>query len=68
MTDSLNVKEMLTQDMTKGFVPDVHCPTSARRVKRWSRSRIPPSLVGSVAKGCGGQPLWACDLPTKVSF
>ncbi len=31
MTDSLNVKEMLSQQMAKGFVPDVHCPTGAPR-------------------------------------
>jgi nitrate reductase alpha subunit len=31
MTDSLNVKEMLSQQMSKGFVPDVHCPTGAPR-------------------------------------
>src|SRR5690606_32275313 len=31
MTDSLNVKELLTQKMTQGFEPDVHCPTGAPR-------------------------------------
>jgi len=31
MTDSLQVKEMLGQKITQGFVPDVHCPTGAPR-------------------------------------
>jgi nitrate reductase alpha subunit len=31
MTDSLTVKEQLSQVITQGFVPDVHCPTGAPR-------------------------------------
>ncbi|MGE0710434.1 MAG: molybdopterin-dependent oxidoreductase [Planctomycetota bacterium] len=31
MTDSLVVKDLLGQQMTQGFVPDVHCPTGAPR-------------------------------------
>ena len=31
MTDSLTVKELFGQKITKGFVPDVHCPTGAPR-------------------------------------
>ncbi|MCC7337381.1 MAG: molybdopterin-dependent oxidoreductase [Pirellulaceae bacterium] len=51
MTDSLNVKEMLTQDMTKGFVPDVHCPTGAPREAMVKITRAEPG-------GIGGQGLW----------
>ena len=31
MTDSLTVKGLLGQQVTQGFVPDVHCPTGAPR-------------------------------------
>jgi hypothetical protein len=31
MTDSLVRKEMFGQEMRKGFMPDVHCPTGAPR-------------------------------------
>jgi nitrate reductase alpha subunit len=31
MTDTLYVKGLLGQKMTRGFVPDVHCPTGAPR-------------------------------------
>lgn len=31
MTDSLVRKEMFGQEMKKGFMPDVHCPTGAPR-------------------------------------
>lgn len=31
MTDSLTVKDALSQVMAQGFVPDVHCPTGAPR-------------------------------------
>lgn len=51
MTDSLNVKEMLTQDMTKGFVPDVHCPTGAPREAMVKITRAEPG-------GIGGKGLW----------
>ncbi|MEX1027614.1 MAG: molybdopterin-dependent oxidoreductase [Candidatus Paceibacterota bacterium] len=51
MTDSLNVKEMLTQDMTQGFVPDVHCPTGAPRE---AMVRITRAEAG----GIGGRGLW----------
>ncbi|MCS7465876.1 molybdopterin-dependent oxidoreductase [Stieleria sp. ICT_E10.1] len=51
MTDSLNVKEMLTQDMTQGFVPDVHCPTGAPREAMVKITRAEPG-------GVGGKGLW----------
>ena len=51
MTDSLNVKEMLTQDMTQGFVPDVHCPTGAPR-------EAMVKITRAEAGGIGGKGLW----------
>ena len=51
MTDSLNVKELLTQDMAQGFVPDVHCPTGAPREAMVRITRAEPG-------GVGGRGLW----------
>lgn len=51
MTDSLNVKETLTQDMTQGFVSDVHCPTGAPREAMVRITRAEPG-------GIGGRGLW----------
>ncbi len=51
MTDSLYVKELLTQDMTQGFVPDVHCPTGAPREAMVRITRAEPG-------GMNGQGLW----------
>jgi nitrate reductase alpha subunit len=31
MTDSLTTKGLMGQEITQGFVPDVHCPTGAPR-------------------------------------
>ncbi|MCC7204913.1 MAG: molybdopterin-dependent oxidoreductase [Phycisphaeraceae bacterium] len=51
MTDSLNVKEMLSQVITQGFVPDVHCPTGAPRE---AMVRITRAEAG----GLDGKGLW----------
>ncbi|MCC6581740.1 MAG: molybdopterin oxidoreductase, partial [Phycisphaeraceae bacterium] len=51
MTDSLNVKEMLSQVMTQGFVPDVHCPTGAPR-------EAMVKITRAEAGGIYGQGLW----------
>ena len=49
MTDSLNVKDMLSQVMAQGFVPDVHCPTGAPREAMVRITRAEPG--GIDAKG-----------------
>ncbi len=51
MTDSLNVKQLLTQDMTQGFVPDVHCPTGAPR-------EAMVKITRAEAGGLNGKGLW----------
>ena len=51
MTDSLNVKQLLTQDMTQGFVPDVHCPTGAPR-------EAMVKITRAEAGGLNGRGLW----------
>ena len=51
MTDSLNVKQLLTQDITNGFVPDVHCPTGAPR-------EAMVKITRAEAGGIGGKGLW----------
>ncbi len=51
MTDSLTVKDVLSQAMTQGFVPDVHCPTGAPRE---AMVRITRAEAG----GVGGRGLW----------
>jgi nitrate reductase / nitrite oxidoreductase, alpha subunit len=51
MTDSLVVKGLLGQKMTKGFVPDVHCPTGAPRE---AFVRVEKAEDG----GQGGQKVW----------
>ena len=51
MTESLNIKEQFTQEITQGFVPDVHCPTGAPRE---SMVRITRAEAG----GIGGKGLW----------
>jgi nitrate reductase alpha subunit len=48
MTDSLNVKQLLTQDMTQGFVPDVHCPTGAPREAMVRITRAEPGGMNGV--------------------
>ena len=58
MTDTLNVKNLFGQDMTKGFVPDVHCPTGA-----------PREAIVKITKaengGIDGTPLW---LPAQLGL
>lgn len=51
MTDSLNVKQLLTQDITQGFVPDVHCPTGAPR-------EAMVKITRAEAGGLNGKGLW----------
>jgi len=51
MTDTLNVKGLLGQKITQGFVPDVHCPTGAPRE---SLVRISKAESG----GVNGEKLW----------
>ncbi|MCC6682643.1 MAG: molybdopterin-dependent oxidoreductase [Phycisphaeraceae bacterium] len=51
MTDSLTVKEMLTQKIKQGFEPDVHCPTGAPREAMVKITRAEPG-------GIGGKGLW----------
>lgn len=51
MTDSLTVKGLLGQAITRGFVPDVHCPTGAPRE---SMVRIGLAEPG----GTNGERLW----------
>ncbi len=51
MTDTLQVKDVLSQVMTQGFVPDVHCPTGAPRE---AMVRITRAEAG----GIGGRGLW----------
>jgi nitrate reductase alpha subunit len=51
MTDSLTVKEALSQVMAQGFVPDVHCPTGAPRESMVRITRAEPG-------GIGGKGLW----------
>ncbi len=51
MTDTLNVKQLLTQDITEGFVPDVHCPTGAPR-------EAMVKITRAEAGGLNGRGLW----------
>ena len=51
MTDSLTVKGLLGQKVTKGFVPDVHCPTGAPRESMVKISLAEPG-------GVNGERLW----------
>ncbi|MEX0777744.1 MAG: molybdopterin-dependent oxidoreductase [Phycisphaeraceae bacterium] len=51
MTDSLTVKEMLSQVITQGFVPDVHCPTGAPR-------EALVKIARAEAGGLNGKGLW----------
>jgi len=51
MTDSLSIKGLMGQQITQGFVPDVHCPTGAPRE---SFVRISKAEDG----GIDGQKLW----------
>jgi nitrate reductase alpha subunit len=51
MTDSLNVKDVGSQVMRQGFVPDVHCPTGAPRE---AMVRITRAEAG----GLNGKGLW----------
>ncbi len=58
MTDTLNVKNLLGQEMKKGFVADVHCPTGAPRE---ALVRITKAENG----GIDGAPLW---LPAQMGL
>jgi nitrate reductase alpha subunit len=51
MTDSLVRKEMMGQQIGKGFLPDVHCPTGAPRESFVKITKAEPG-------GIGGQGLW----------
>jgi nitrate reductase alpha subunit len=51
MTDSLTVKGVFGQEVTQGFVPDVHCPTGAPR-----ESIV--KIAKAEAGGIGGTGLW----------
>lgn len=51
MTDSLNVKDTLSQVMTRGYVLDVHCPTGAPREAMVKITRAEPG-------GVDGRGLW----------
>jgi nitrate reductase alpha subunit len=51
MTDSLVRKELFGQQIGKGFLPDVHCPTGAPRESIVKITRAEPG-------GLGGQGLW----------
>lgn len=51
MTDSLTVKDVLSQVVTQGFVPDVHCPTGAPRESMVRITRAEPG-------GLDGKGLW----------
>ena len=48
MTDSLTVKGLMGQKITKGFVPDVHCPTGAPREAYVRISRAEAGGIGGV--------------------
>jgi len=58
MTDTLNVKGLMGQKITQGFVPDVHCPTGAPRE---SIVRISLAEPG----GTGGERLW---MPARLGL
>ncbi len=51
MTDSLTTKGVFGQQVTQGFVPDVHCPTGAPREALVKITRAEPG-------GIGGKGLW----------
>ena len=51
MTDSLVRKGMFGQEIGKGFLPDVHCPTGAPRESIVKITKAEPG-------GLGGQGLW----------
>ena len=58
MTDSLVRKELLGQQLGKGFLPDVHCPTGAPREAIVKITKAEPG-------GIGGQGLWR---PAKLGL
>ncbi|MHC4416426.1 MAG: molybdopterin-dependent oxidoreductase [Planctomycetota bacterium] len=58
MTDSLTVKGLLGQQITQGFVPDVHCPTGAPRESFVKITKAEPG-------GYGGKGLW---YPAQIGF
>ena len=58
MTDSLQVKGLLGQKITRGFVPDVHCPTGAPR-----ESFV--KIARAEAGGLDGKGLW---LPAELGL
>ena len=51
MTDSLVRKDLFGQEIGKGFLPDVHCPTGAPRESIVKITRAEPG-------GIGGEGLW----------
>ncbi|MCZ7582044.1 MAG: molybdopterin-dependent oxidoreductase [Deltaproteobacteria bacterium] len=58
MTDSLYVKGLMGQKITRGFVPDVHCPTGAPR-------EAFVKFEKAEAGGMGGRGLWK---PAKMGL
>ena len=51
MTDTLNSKSQFTQDMVRGFEPEVHCPTGAPR-------EAMVKITRAEAGGLNGKGLW----------
>ncbi|MBD3161205.1 MAG: molybdopterin-dependent oxidoreductase, partial [Candidatus Eisenbacteria bacterium] len=58
MTDTLTVKGLLGQKITRGFVPDVHCPTGAPR-----ESIV--KITRAEAGGIGASGLWR---PARLGY
>lgn len=58
MTDTLTVKGLMGQRVTKGFVPDVHCPTGAPRESMVKITKAEPG-------GIAGERLW---LPARMGL
>jgi nitrate reductase alpha subunit len=62
MTDSLVRKELMGQQLGKGFLPDVHCPTGAPREAIVKITKAEPG-------GLGGQGLWRpADLGLRPGY
>ena len=62
MSDSLNVKQMLSQEMAQGFVPDVHCPTGAPR-------EAMVKITRAESGGIAGQGVWrAAELGLRPTY
>lgn len=58
MTDSLTVKGLFGQQVTQGFVPDVHCPTGAPR-------EAFVKITKAESGGVGGKGVWH---PVELGF